>query len=45
MRRSLRMPGVDHRVVVNDDYSVTGRVHVELDGIGAQFDGSLERGE
>jgi hypothetical protein len=32
-------------VVVNDDDAIAGRVHVELDGIGAQIDGSLEGGE
>ena len=39
------MPGVDYGIVVNDDYSVAGRVHVELDGIGAQINGSFEGDE
>lgn len=39
------MPGVDYGVVVNDDNTVVGRVHVELDGIGSQLNGSLEGGE
>jgi hypothetical protein len=39
------VPGVDHRVVVNDDNSVVRRVHIELDGVGAELDGALEGGE
>jgi hypothetical protein len=33
---------VEHRIVVNDDDTVTGCVHIELDGVGPQFDRSLE---
>jgi hypothetical protein len=36
---------VDHWVVVNDDNTVAGRVHIKLDGIGAKLDGALEGGE
>ena len=39
------MSRVDHWVVVNDDNSVAGRVHIELDGVGPELDGALERGE
>jgi len=39
------VPGVDHRVVVNDDNAVARRVHIELDGVGAELDGALEGGE
>ena len=39
------MPGVDHRVVVNHDNTVPGRVHIELDAVGAQLDRALERSE
>jgi len=36
------MPGVDYRIVVNDYDPVDSRVDVELDAIGAQFNGALE---
>ena len=39
------VPGVDHRVVVNDDNSVVRRVHIELDRVGTELDGALEGGE
>jgi hypothetical protein len=39
------VPGVDHRVVVNDDNSVVRRVHIELDGVSTELDGALEGGE
>ena len=39
------MPGVDHRVVVNHDNPVPGRVHIELDTVGAQLNRALERSE
>jgi hypothetical protein len=39
------VPGVDHRIVVDDDNSVVRRVHIELDGVGAELDGALEGGE
>jgi hypothetical protein len=38
------MPGVDYRVVVNDDDPVASRVHVELNAIGSELDGALKRG-
>jgi hypothetical protein len=41
-RGPLRMPGVDDRIVVNDDHPVASRVDVELNAIGAQFDGAFE---
>jgi hypothetical protein len=39
------MPGVDDRVVVNDDDPVASRMHVELNAIGSELDGALERGD
>ena len=39
------VPGVDHRVVMNDDNAVARRVHVELDRVGTELDGALEGGE
>ena len=44
-RRSLRVPRVNDWIVVNDDNSVAGGVDVELNSIGPQLDGALERGE
>ena len=44
MRGTLWMSGVDDRVVVNHHYAVAGRVHVELNALGAELDGALERG-
>lgn len=37
------MPRVDDGIVVNDDDPVASRVHVELDAIGPELNGSLER--
>jgi hypothetical protein len=34
MRRSLRMPGVDHRIMVNHDHTVARCVNIELDPVG-----------
>jgi hypothetical protein len=39
------MPGVDDWIMVNDDNSVACRVHVQLYSIGAELDGTLERGD
>ncbi len=39
------MSGVDCGVVMNHDYSVARRVHIELNAIGAELDGALKRGE
>jgi hypothetical protein len=39
------VPGVNYGIVVYDDNTVAGRVHIELDGICAQLDGTLECGE
>ena len=38
MRRPLRVPGVDNRIVVNHHDSVAGRVHIELDAVGPELD-------
>jgi hypothetical protein len=45
LRRSLLVSGVDYRVVMNDYYPIAGRVHVELNALGAELDGALKRGE
>lgn len=45
MRGPLWMPGVDDRIVVNDDDSVAGRVHIELDAIGAELDRADKRSD
>jgi hypothetical protein len=45
MRWSLRMPRVDHRVVVNHDNPVPGCVNIELDRVGTQLYRTLERRE
>ena len=42
---TLRMSGVDDRIVVHYDYPVACRVHIELDSIGSELDGPLERGD
>ena len=39
------MPGVHYRVVMNDDDPVPGRVNIELDSVGTQLYGALERRE
>ena len=44
MRGPLWMSGVDDRVVVNHNYPVAGRVHVELNALGAELDCALKRG-
>jgi hypothetical protein len=44
MRRPLWMSGVDDRIVVNDNDSVTCRVHVELNALGTELDRALKRG-
>lgn len=43
MRWPLRMPGVHHRIVVDDNKPVMCSVDVELYAIGAELDGALER--
>lgn len=40
--RSLRVPGVNDGIVVNDDNPVIGGVHVQLYSVGAELDGTLE---
>jgi hypothetical protein len=45
MRRALRMPCVDDRVVMNDHNAVSSRVHVELYTVGSELDGALKRGD
>ena len=45
VRRPLRMPGVDYRIVVNHDNPVMGRVHIQLNSIGSELDGALEGSE
>jgi hypothetical protein len=42
---SLRMPGVRHRIMVNHDHAIARGVHVELNALGAELDGALERGD
>jgi hypothetical protein len=37
------MPRVDDGIVVNDDDPVASRVHIQLDTIGPELDGALER--
>lgn len=44
MRGLLWMPGVDDRIVVNDNHPVSGRVHIQLDAIGSELDGADECG-
>jgi hypothetical protein len=39
------MSGVNDWIVVNDDYAVTGRVHIELDPVRTELDGALERAD
>jgi hypothetical protein len=39
------MPGVNDWIVVNHHDTVTGRVDVELYGVGTQFDGALKCGD
>jgi hypothetical protein len=39
------MPGVDHRIVMNDDNAVSSRVHVELYAVGPELYGALKRGD
>lgn len=39
------MSGVDYGVVMNHHYSVTRRMHIELDAVGAELNGALKRGE
>ena len=45
MRRPLRVPGVDNRIVVYHHDSVAGRVHIELDAVGPELDGSDKSGD
>ena len=41
-----RRPRAPHfRIVMHDGDAVRGEVHVQLDGIGAEIDGTLERGQ
>jgi hypothetical protein len=40
----LRMPGVYHWIVMDYNDAVACRMHIELDSIGAELDGALERG-
>jgi hypothetical protein len=37
------MPGVDDRIMMNHDQSVASCVHVELNCVGSELDGALER--
>jgi hypothetical protein len=37
------MPRVDDGIVVNHDDPVARRVHVQLDAVGSELDGALER--
>jgi hypothetical protein len=39
------VPGVNDWIVVNDDDPVPRCVNVQLDSIGTELDGALERGE
>jgi hypothetical protein len=45
MRGLLPVPGVNHRIVVNDDDPVARRVHIQLYSVGAELDRALERRE
>ena len=41
MSGTLRVSGVNYGIVVNYDYAITSRVHIELNAIGAELDGAL----
>jgi hypothetical protein len=45
LRGPLRMPGMDDRIVMNHDDPVASRVDIELDGVGSELDGALERSD
>ena len=44
MRSALRTPGVDDRIVMNDDDPIHSSVHVQLNAVCTQLNCALERG-